>query len=81
VPVVATRVGGIPALTGDDAALLVPPGDAARLAEAVRAVLRDPALAARLRAAARERAAALPSEDDAVEAVLACYADVMAGRA
>ena len=28
-PVVATRVGGIPGLTGQDAALLVPPGDAA----------------------------------------------------
>jgi glycosyltransferase involved in cell wall biosynthesis len=76
VPVVATHAGGIPDLTGDDAALLVPPGDAARLADAVRSVLRDPALAVRLRAAARERAAALPSEDDAVAAALACYADV-----
>ena len=81
VPVVATRAGGIPDLTGADAALLVPPGDAARLAEAVRAVLRDPALAARLRAAARERAAVLPSEDDAVAAVLACYAELTRGRA
>jgi glycosyltransferase involved in cell wall biosynthesis len=76
VPVVATHAGGIPDLTGDDAALLVPPGDAARLADAVRCVLRDPALGARLRAAARERGAALPSEDDAVAAVLACYVDV-----
>jgi glycosyltransferase involved in cell wall biosynthesis len=76
VPVVATHAGGIPDLTGDDAALLVPPGDAARLADAVRCVLRDPALGARLRAAARERGAALPSEDDAVAAVLARYADV-----
>jgi len=76
VPVVATHTGGIPDLTGDDAALLVPPGDAARLADAVRSVLRDPALGTRLRAAARERGAALPSEDDAVAAVLACYADV-----
>jgi glycosyltransferase involved in cell wall biosynthesis len=76
VPVVATHTGGIPDLTGDDAALLVPPGDAARLADAVRSVLRDPALGSRLRAAARERGAALPSEDDAVAAVLACYADV-----
>jgi glycosyltransferase involved in cell wall biosynthesis len=75
VPVVATHTGGIPDLTGDDAALLVPPGDAARLADAVRSVLRDPALGARLRAAARRRGAALPSEDDAVAAVLACYAD------
>ena len=76
VPVVATHAGGIPDLTGDDAALLVPPGDAVRLADAVRSVLRDPALGTRLRAAARERGAALPSEDDAVAAVLACYADV-----
>jgi len=76
VPVVATHTGGIPDLTGDDAALLVPPGDAARLADAVRFVLRDPALGTRLRAAAQKRGAALPSEDDAVAAVLACYADV-----
>jgi glycosyltransferase involved in cell wall biosynthesis len=76
VPVVATHAGGIPDLTGDDAALLVPPGDAARLADAVRSVLRDPALGTRLRAAARKRGAALPSEDGAVAAVLACYADV-----
>jgi glycosyltransferase involved in cell wall biosynthesis len=76
VPVVATHTGGIPDLTGDDAALLVPPGDPARLADAVRSVLRDPALGSRLRAAARERGAALPSGDDAVAAVLACYADV-----
>ena len=81
VPVVATRAGGIPDLTGEDAALLVPPGDATRLAEAVRAVLRDPGLAARLRAAARERAAVLPSEDEAVAAVLACYADLTRRRA
>ena len=76
VPVVATRTGGIPDLTGDDAALLVPPGDAALLADAVRSVLRDPALGTRLRAAAQQRGAALPSEDDAVDAALACYADV-----
>ena len=77
VPVVATHAGGIQDLTGDDAALLVPPGDAVRLADAVRSVLRDPALGTRLRAAARERGAALPSEDDAVAAVLACYPDVV----
>jgi glycosyltransferase involved in cell wall biosynthesis len=77
VPVVATHAGGIQDLTGDDAALLVPPGDAARLADAVRSVLRDPALGTRLRTAARARGAALPSEDDAVAAVLACYADVV----
>jgi len=73
VPIVATRVGGTPELTGEDAALLVPPGEAARLADAVRAVLTDPALAARLRQAAADRARALPTEDDAVTAALAEY--------
>ena len=46
--IVATRVGGVPDLVGD-AAVLVPPGDAQALAAAVRAVLADPSLAARLR--------------------------------
>jgi len=73
VPVVATRVGGTPDLTGEDAALLVPPGDARRLADAVRTVLTDPALAARLRRAAADRALALPGPDDAVAAALAEY--------
>ncbi len=65
-PVVATRVGGIPGLTGEDAAILVPRGDARALAAAVRSVLTDPRLAARLRAAAAARAATLPTEADAV---------------
>jgi glycosyltransferase involved in cell wall biosynthesis len=72
-PIVATRVGGIPALTGEDAAILVPPGDAGQLAAAVLAVLDDPRRAARLAAAARDRAATLPGPADAVAAVLAGY--------
>ena len=80
VPIVATRVGGTPALTGEDAALLVPPGDVQRLAGAVRAVLTDPALAARLRQAAADRAHALPGEDDAVTAALAEYDRVIRTR-
>jgi glycosyltransferase involved in cell wall biosynthesis len=73
VPIVATRVGGTPELTGEDAAVLVPPGDPRRLADAVRAVLTDEVLAARLRKAAASRARALPDEDDAVTAALAEY--------
>jgi glycosyltransferase involved in cell wall biosynthesis len=72
-PIVATRVGGIPDLTGPDAALLVPPGDPDALAAAVREVLADPALGRRLAEAARARARTLPSENDAVEAALATY--------
>jgi glycosyltransferase involved in cell wall biosynthesis len=76
--IVATRVGGIPDLVGDDAAVLVRPGEAQALAVAVRAVLADPPLAARLRAAAAVRGAALPTEADAVAAALAAYAEALA---
>jgi glycosyltransferase involved in cell wall biosynthesis len=79
VPIVATRVGGTPALIGEDTAVLIPPGDAERLASAVRAVLTDPALAARLRAAAAARAQGLPGEADAVAAALAEYELVTGG--
>ncbi len=73
VPVVATRVGGTPVLTGEDAALLVPPDDPESLADAVRAVLDDPGLEHRLRQAAADRARTLPTEDEAVAAALAEY--------
>jgi glycosyltransferase involved in cell wall biosynthesis len=76
VPVVATRVGGVPGLTGGDAALLVPPEDPRALAAAVRSVLTDALLAARLRVAASKRAATLPSQDDAVGAALDAYVSV-----
>jgi glycosyltransferase involved in cell wall biosynthesis len=80
VPVVATRVGGIPELTGEDA-ILVPPGDQDQLSDAVRAVLTDPALAARMRQAALDRARALPSPEEAVASALAEYARAAKSRA
>jgi glycosyltransferase involved in cell wall biosynthesis len=72
-PVVASRTGGIPELTGDEGALLVPPGDATALAQAVLSVLDDPAGAARLAAAATERARTLPGAGDVVDSVAALY--------
>jgi glycosyltransferase involved in cell wall biosynthesis len=78
-PVVATRVGGVAALAGEEAALLVPPDDAGALDAAVRAVLSDAPLAARLSAAAARRAAALPSPEAAVTAALSAYAAVGGG--
>ncbi len=79
-PIVASRVGGIPELTGDDAALLVPPGQAGQLAAAVLAVLGDPDLARSLHTAALKRADALPSEADAVDAAIALYRRLAARR-
>ena len=72
-PIVATRAGGIPDLTGEDGALLIPPGDPAALAAAVRRVLTSPSLARRLADAALTRARTLPSENDAIEAAIAVY--------
>ena len=72
-PIVATRVGGIPHLTGEDGALLIPAGDPDALAAAVRRVLTSPSLARRLADAALTRARTLPSENDAVEAAIAVY--------
>jgi len=79
-PVVATRVGGTPELTGTDAAILVRPEDPAALAEAVAAVLDDVSLAERLGAAGRLRSATLPSQQDAVRAALAIYARLTGGQ-
>jgi glycosyltransferase involved in cell wall biosynthesis len=78
-PVVASRVGGIPDLTGAGA-LLVPPGDPAALAAAVTAVLDQPALAARLGRAARAQATSFPSAADALAETLAQYARLTARR-
>ena len=71
--IVASRAGGTPGLTGPDAAILVPPQDARALGAAILAVLDDSGLAARLSAAARARAAELPSAADAVTVVLTVY--------
>lgn len=72
-PLVATRVGGTADLTGDDGAVLVPPADPVALATAVTRILDDPEAAARLAAAARARAALLPTETAAVDQVLGVY--------
>jgi len=80
-PLVASRAGGIPGLTGEDAALLVPVAEPGHLASAVLSVLEDQALASQLGAAALARAQALPSASDAVDAALAAYARLAAGAA
>ncbi|GAA3936091.1 glycosyltransferase family 4 protein [Streptomyces gulbargensis] len=78
VPLVATAVGGVPELVGD-AAELVPYGDAAALAEAVRGLLEDTDRRMDLAAAGRTQARTWPTEDETIAHVLSVY-DELSGR-
>jgi glycosyltransferase involved in cell wall biosynthesis len=54
-PVVATAVGGLPDFVTEEVGLLVPPGDARALGEAMARLAGDPALRSEMGLAARER--------------------------
>ena len=69
-PVVACAGGALAEVLPPTAALLVPPGHAAALAEALAAVLRDPALRARLRRGALAARAHLPRWEETAELVI-----------
>lgn len=72
VPVVATRVGGVPDVVSPAEALLVEPEAPRALAAAIRAVWRDPGAATTRAAAARERLASAFGP----EAWVARYSDI-----
>ena len=73
--VVATPVGGIPSLIENDVTgLLVPPGDAKALREAIERLLGDPELRQRLGEAARAKVSELCSWERVTEDTLDAYA-------
>lgn len=72
IPVVGTPVGGVPDALGDDAGLLVTPGDVAALATALATLLRSSDLRTQMGEAGRRRAADLY----ACERVLASIGDL-----
>jgi starch synthase len=72
-PVVASRVGGIVHQIDSDTGVLVPPGDAGALAQAIRRLASDPCRMAAMGRAARERAAAAFSWHHAAEQAMAAY--------
>jgi glycosyltransferase involved in cell wall biosynthesis len=76
VPLVATRVGGIPELVGDGA-VLVRSGDAHAAARALRNLADMPYLRAELAARGRAEAAIWPDEDETAADVLAAYRSVV----
>jgi glycosyltransferase involved in cell wall biosynthesis len=75
VPLIATAVGGIPALV-DDAAMLIPPDSVDALDKAVRDMLSEPGLRADYAARGPVRAATWPGEADTVAGVREAYAEV-----
>ena len=76
VPMIATRVGGIPEVF-DAPSSLVPPGDAPALSRAVIGALDDLPAAQWAATRLRERVRALFSQDSMVEGVLAAYAETI----
>ena len=73
VPCVATAVGGVPELLGDNRGLLAPPQDPLRLSEQMAALLRSPPLRAQLAANAIARV----REHYSLDAVANRYLDLL----
>ena len=73
VPCVATAVGGIPALFGNDRGLLVPAQDPCALAAAMAALARSPEMRARLVANARENL----TRNHTVESIVDRYLELL----
>ena len=78
-PVVSTTTGAIADLVGDDAGLLVPPGDEPALAAALSQAIGDRLLYQRLVAGARRARARLPAWDDALSRMTAVLERVTLG--
>jgi glycosyltransferase involved in cell wall biosynthesis len=70
-PIVSCPTGGIADLVLPDAGILVPPGDVAELASALREVIGNPERRARLAAGAREARSRLPTWETAAHRMAA----------
>ena len=79
-PVVACPVGPVPEVVGEEAALLVPPGDVEALSGALDRLLSDAGLRTVMSAAGLRRASGLPRWGDTVEGFLGVLRDVVAER-
>lgn len=81
VPIVATRVGGIPeAIEHERSGILVPAGDDRALAAGIARLMKRPQIAARLADAARQSAASRFSFDRMVREFQQLYFDELAAR-
>ena len=77
-PVVATRVGGVPeAVLHDETGLLIPPGDAAAIAAALRPLLSSAELRQRMGKAGRQRVIRSFHEADMVRKTMEVYQQML----
>jgi glycosyltransferase involved in cell wall biosynthesis len=76
-PVVASRVGGIPHQIAGECGLLVPPGDARALAAAVEQLATNAPLRALMAARAQAKVAELDTWDDSAKHALSAYEAVL----
>jgi glycosyltransferase involved in cell wall biosynthesis len=77
IPIIASNVGGIPDIVDADSGILVPPGDAAALADAMATLANDPKRRDEMGAAARERQQKLFAPTVVMPLVLKTYERVM----
>lgn len=80
-PLLLSAVGGFPEVAESGAARLVPPGDTAALAAALRELVSDEAARAELAAAAARAAAGPFSWDEAARRTLELYRELLEARA
>jgi glycosyltransferase involved in cell wall biosynthesis len=80
VPLITTKVGGLPEIFGPDSAELVPPGDPAALARAINLALRDPGAKSDVGVRLQVRVREIFSSDAMTDAVLGAYRTALARR-
>jgi len=77
-PVIASRVGGIPYQIDDECGALVSPGDAAELAMWLTRLSQEPDILTRMRRETRRRASSFGSWDDSAKLTMEVYRAVLA---
>ena len=80
IPMIASRIGGIPEIFGSDSTALFAPSNSEAMAEAIAAALDDPLGTAQRAVSLRERISAHFSQAAMVDGVIAGYRDAFANH-